>query len=304
MSLGKGVWKGIRPINLAIIGLTCYAMRYLITPLSVFQSEHIFISERLFFFLSLSIILLAAGGNLLNDIEDIEVDAYNKQGRNPIPRHLGLENAWSLYFVFTLSGLLLGMISLIFLNAFQLWTLHLFIAGSLWFYSRHMQRQALIGNFAVAALCGLIPVLVLLYEHSFSPLSIIAIYGIVFYALQAFLLTFIREIAKDLEDMKGDALFGYRTFPVKMGIPWSKTLIIVLSVLVILLECRFLYELNFLFASRTLIYGSAILFFAPMTLVLISVLRAKTELAFRSCSVLLKWTMLCGLATSVFFHFL
>jgi 4-hydroxybenzoate polyprenyltransferase len=42
------------------------------------------------------------------------------------------------------------------------------------------------------------------------------------YALAAFLLTVVREIVKDLEDMRGDAQHGCRTLPLVWGVARSK----------------------------------------------------------------------------------
>jgi 4-hydroxybenzoate polyprenyltransferase len=304
MSLGKGAWKSIRPINLFIIALTFFGMQFLIEAFPSVLQEHGHISKRLYFFLSLSIILLAAGGNIINDLQDIEVDAYNRPGKNPIPRDLGVQNAWSLYFILTLSGLLIGMVSLIFLKAFHLWTLHIFIAGSLWFYSQQMQRQPLIGNFVVALLCGLIPILILLYEQSFSPISALAMYGLMFYALQAFLLTFMRELVKDLEDMDGDSRHGYRTFPVAMGISWTKGIVMLLGLMVIGLEIKALTELSVMLPRMRLLTIFSLLFFVPLLIVFISLFRAQDKESFRRNATYLKWTMLAGLGSSLFFHFL
>jgi 4-hydroxybenzoate polyprenyltransferase len=304
MSLGTGIWKSIRPKNISIIALTFFGMQFLIEAFPSLQSEQEHISKRLYFFLSLSVILLAAGGNVINDIQDVEVDAHNRAGKNPIPRDLGVQNAWSLYFIMTLSGLLIGMISLIFLKAFHFWSIHIFIAGSLWFYSMHMQRQPLIGNFIVALLCGLIPILILLYEQSFSPISALAMHGLIFYAIQAFLLTFMRELVKDLEDMDGDSRHGYRTFPVVMGISWTKGIVTLIGLLVIGIEVKVLTELSVMLPRIPLLTFFSLLFFVPLVFLFISLFKAHDKESFRSCARFLKCAMLAGLGSSLFFHFL
>jgi len=303
MSLGKGVIKGIRPLNLFIIAFTFYGMHCVIEGMSSLDPEAHFISGRLFFSLMLSIVLLAAGGNLINDLEDVEVDAYNRPGKNPIPILLGVEKAWFLYIIFTLFGLLIGMISLLFLESFNLWGLHIFIAGSLWYYSYLMQRQPLIGNFMVALLCGSIPVLVLLYENAHSALAPWVMYALLFYALLAFLLTFMREIVKDIEDIQGDATYGYRTLPVAYGIRISKGLFILLAVSAIALESWMIYQLQFVLPSIQMLIYFSLLFFPLLLISIFLTLMAKEKEDFHGASSMLKWTIAAGISTSFLFQF-
>jgi 4-hydroxybenzoate polyprenyltransferase len=85
----------------------------------------------------------------------------------------------------------------------------------LWGYSARFKRVALLGNASIAALTAalvVLPELQLLTGHR----------AVWLYALAAFLLTVVREIVKDVEDMRGDAQHGCRTLPLVWGVARSK----------------------------------------------------------------------------------
>lgn len=96
--------------------------------------------------------------------------------------------------------------------------IHSLAAFLLWLYSNRLKRQPFVGNFVVAALTGTTLFLVGEYfgERKYLILS---------YALFAGFITLIREIIKDMEDMKGDERFGCKTLPIIWGVAHTKKLI-------------------------------------------------------------------------------
>ena len=95
---------------------------------------------------------------------------------------------------------------------------------SLYLYSLKLQHFPLIGNAIVSSLCAV----VILIPHSFS----YEIYNFknfniinnlfVVYAIFCFLITFKREIIKDMEDIEGDRKIGSHTLPVVIGLRVTK----------------------------------------------------------------------------------
>ena len=154
-----------------------------------------------------------AAGNVTNDIIDLEIDKINKPNR-VLPRgDLSLNFAKFLYAAFVSLSLVLsisgGIISVIFLAAVNV---------VLIIYSRYLKKVILAGNFIVA----LVTASALIYGAILSG----NLTGGIIPAIFAFLINFIREIIKDIEDVKGDSSQQVITFPSKFGI--KKTLILIL----------------------------------------------------------------------------
>ncbi len=319
MTKWQALWKTMRPLNLLIMALTMIGMYgALFNQLDGIEVDHF-----LFGVLTLSIVLLGAGGNVINDIEDVVVDAINKPGKNQIGVSISRTRAMNWYFILTLTGLLMGLIVSTIQKDLLLFLIILFIAVSLWFYTRWMQKQVLIGNFVVGVLCGLLPVISLLFclgertysldeitfnigTYSSQHDSFLAALQITkFYTLFAFLLTLTREIAKDMEDMTGDSQAGYRTLPIVVGFKKTGTIIWAMLILTILILGLSFFELGFQTSSQMpmSITGPIILLVCIMIIV-----RGEGPITsikkVNSISKYLKITMALGIATTAFFWFL
>src|SRR5690606_27117570 len=88
-------------------------------------------------------------------------------------------------------------------------------ATLLWWYSNSLKRQPFIGNFVVALLTG---VAIWLVDSLYKTGHML----IITYACFAFFITLIREIIKDMEDLKGDQTFGCQTLPIVWGMRKTK----------------------------------------------------------------------------------
>ncbi len=155
--------------------------------------------------LILSVIAINGGGNIINDIYDLEIDRVNRP-RRPLPSGaMTVTKAWG-YLVFLFgSGVVLSW--LISMEAFIIAgpiSISILIAYSVW-----LKRLPLIGNLAVSFMLGLAFVYVgAAFDHIPTTLPMAAL---------AFGFTLIREIIKDLEDMNGDAGDNARTLPLIWG---------------------------------------------------------------------------------------
>lgn len=110
----------------------------------------------------------------------------------------------------------------------------------LWFYSTHLKRQYITGNIAVAMLTALTIIALFIYEPVMQHLAHLPIgrpsLPVIILAVLtyfAFMLTWVREIVKDMEDIKGDEADGCVTMPVIMGLKYARNFALVLSALVI-----------------------------------------------------------------------
>ncbi|MFM8742357.1 MAG: geranylgeranylglycerol-phosphate geranylgeranyltransferase, partial [Cytophagales bacterium] len=185
--------------------------------------------------------------------------------------------------VISVTGVVLG-----FLINWKIGVINFVSAFLLWLYSNNLKRQPLIGNVLVSLLTALsVFVLVFLYEQ-FHVLVFV-------YALFAFFMTLIREVVKDMEDVKGDNTFGCKTLPIVWGIRRTKVLlyvlIAILSCVVVLLD---FYQLNI-----PLIYFVPMLFL-PMAFLMVRLVVADTKLQFYQLSQLCKLIMLLGIVSMIF----
>lgn len=166
--------------------------------------------EPAFGLLTLSTVLIAAAGYIINDYYDVKIDAINKPGRLVVGTVIRRRPAMFAHMVLSLVGIGIGFwlylpIGLINTGAVLL----------LWGYSARLKKLPLVGNVVIALLSASMLLVVAVYDDSLNRITL----G---YALFAFLISLIREIIKDMEDMKGDASFDCRTLPIVLGIRNTK----------------------------------------------------------------------------------
>lgn len=158
-----------------------------------------------------------AGGYIINAFYDQEKDLINRPQKTVYEKILPTSVTLQLYFLFTIIALVLA--AGVSFNVFLFFTGFVF---SLWFYSHKLKRITLLGN-VMAALLSITPFFALFLYYQLQD-SLILIY--VCFIL---LLIVIREIIKDLEALKGDAILGYHTLPVVWGVRGSKWAIVGLA---------------------------------------------------------------------------
>jgi len=227
---------------LALIALIQYCIRYFILePMLQINGYELLMSDRQFFYLVLSTVLIAAGGYAINDYFDVKTDRVNKLKRVIVDRYIKRRVAMTLHIVLTSLGFALASYLSWKLGMWRMSSLFIFVIFSLWFYSTNLQHQILTGNIAIALMAGFVPLIVglfeiplqnaahpeLLKEYGYSIFNIPA-YWVIGFSVILFLLTLIREVTKDVIDIRGDRMFGASTFPIRFGVKASKSLIIAL----------------------------------------------------------------------------
>lgn len=237
--------KLTRPLNLLIIALTMWLMRYyVLRPMVAVNGFELQFSNFNFLLLVLSTVLIAAAGNVINDYFDQRTDRVNKPKDIIVGVHVTRRVAMAVHQIFNLIGLALAVWVAWRIGMWKLSILSFFAAGSLWFYSVQFKRDLIIGNIIIAFLAGLVPLIVGIYE---IPLLIktygkevvqfyaqnmpqgnpsdyfrYMLYFIMGYSAFAFILNLIREIQKDMADVKGDIRIKARTIPIVYGLKKAK----------------------------------------------------------------------------------
>lgn len=231
-------------------------MRYfVIRPMVEVNGFHLQLSTLYFSILVLSTVLIAAAGNIINDYFDQRTDRVNKPRDIIVGVHVKRRVAMVLHQVFNLTGLALAFFVAWEIGIWKLSIISFFAAGSLWFYCVQFKKEFIVGNVIIAVLAGLVPLLVGVYE---IPLLIkaygaevvkayavnlpgkdpseyfkVMFYFIIGYSVFAFLLNLIREIQKDMADVKGDNRVNANTIPLVIGIRKTKWISAALTIIAI-----------------------------------------------------------------------
>ena len=209
----SAMFKIIRPINCVITFITIL-IAGLICGIGAFSYTNIILA-------AFSGSFVAAAGNIINDYFDIEIDRINRPDRVLPSGELSIRFSINLYLIISASALYLS-------SLINLESIVIVIISSLiiLLYSYKLKGTPLVGNFIVAFLTGLAFIYGSIAVDNF-------LCGII-PALFALLINFMREIVKDIEDMKGDKAAEILTYPIRRGVDASITIVIFTAVLLII----------------------------------------------------------------------
>ncbi len=260
----------------------------LITFMSVFLGGFI-ISESTFnlnllLFASISASLIAAGGNVINDIYDIEIDKISHPERSLPSNKISISQAKFLYFIINLIVLLILIPT----------SLALFLIGAatillLFLYASFLKKVFLVSNLLIAFLTCLTFIFVGVAVDNLGNSTIIAGF--------AFLINLIREIIKDTEDIDGDIHHGIKSIPIILGIKKTRWIVMGLTIILILFTTypffAGIYKIEYFVLVMIII--NPILIIAGKLF-----LDGKNDNDIKKASLLLKLNMILGLVSIYF----
>lgn len=254
--------------------------------------------------LILSVVFIAAGGYIINDIIDVEADRINQKSRRSAMESIGEKAAYNWYFFFTIIGVLLGFWLVNLIGKPALSTLFIFTALILYLYAGFLKNYLLVGNLIVSAIVALSVLLlgIFLLFPMIQP-ETQNFYRFYFsilldYALFAFIINLIREWVKDLQDIDGDYNTGRNTLPIALGRKRTQYLVSAVSLLFALVLLR--YALHHMIENQWLLIYFLALVIAPLIFVAIKILQSSTKQQFGKWSLVLKFIMLSGFLSVVF----
>ncbi|WP_192823151.1 geranylgeranylglycerol-phosphate geranylgeranyltransferase [Rufibacter sp. LB8] len=163
-----------------------------------------------FLVLALATLCIGAAGYIINDYYDLKIDRINKPDRVVLGKGLTRRKAIMVHFYLSATGVALGT-----LLGVRVAVVLFGVAMLLWGYSAQFKKRPLVGNLTIALLSGVMVLVVPLQAGEPS----VAAWA---YGVFAFLISLIREIIKDMEDVEGDASFRCRTLPIVLGLPKTK----------------------------------------------------------------------------------
>ena len=308
----KNILQLVRWSNLFFLGALIYVMeKWVVVPIL----DDVAFGEQLPWYILLLIaaatILIAAGGYVINDYFDIKIDRINRPNQLIVTQYISKENAMRLSIGLSGVGMVCGLVAAWLLRSSTIAILFAIIPGLLWFYSSSYKRLLIIGNVTIALLSALSPMMVALANvaqlqlkySTILPYTTLEhdIYAWVGgFSLFAFLLTWIREIVKDLQDQMGDRELECHSMPIVWGNTVTKIVVTVLIVLTTVLIGWFWYSLLPFghswqsFSTRYIVLAIII----PLWGALWLLWAAKIPSDYRTCQQVLKLTMFLGMLYS------
>lgn len=314
MNLVTAFCKLIRWPNLVFIALTQVLFYYAIVlpsfSVNNYNGLKLYTSPTLFICLVLSSVLIAAAGYIINDYFDLNIDQVNKPDAIIIQKII--RRRWAIIWHLSLS--LLGLLLAIYVG-WKIRNLLLPIGNFccillLWFYSTTFKKKLLIGNVIISLLTAWVIIVIYCCELNLfqlkAPLYNSAITRLfkltTVYAGFSFIISLIREVVKDMEDIEGDRRYGCRTMPIVWGLQASGVFagvwLIVLIVSVILLQA---YAI--ILGWWAGVVYSLLLIVWPLLTLFRDLYRANNSAAYHKLSTRIKFIMFAGILSMLFFNF-
>ena len=239
--------------NLAFLAVLIYVMeKWVALPLLRLEQFQELMPGWVLTLLILSVVCIAAGGYVINDYFDVKIDRINRPDNLVVTRIISRGAAMYLFYAFTAVGLAAGVALAWWAHSWTLLFTYVVIPGLLWFYSASYKRMFLLGNLVVAFASAIVPMLVAIVNADYlrhlyqETLVYTPIIGELYFwtggfAAFAFLLTWAREMVKDIEDIEGDREMECRTLPIVWGEKTTKIFVTILLVVIVALIAYMLF---------------------------------------------------------------
>ncbi|WP_299669833.1 geranylgeranylglycerol-phosphate geranylgeranyltransferase [uncultured Polaribacter sp.] len=231
----------------------------------------------------LASVFVISGGYIINNFYDAKVDKINRPVKANLDNYVKQSTKLRLYFLLNFIGFAFGI--LISWKAALFFALYIF---GIWFYSHKLKKHSFVGVISATVLTVLPFFAVFIYFGNFSKIIFV-------YASFLFLVIMVRELLKDLENIKGAIANNYATFPVVHGEKKTKQLSILLLVFT-------LFPIGILFSYPALSYMRYYFYFALIVLVFVGfyLWKSTTKNQYRTLHNILKLLLLVGVLFLIF----
>ncbi len=307
------IMRLVRWSNLLFLAALIWLMeKWVATPILVKAAFGEQIPGYMLLLIILATVLIAAGGYVINDYFDVKIDHINRPDEVIVTRSVSKPAAMRLSMTLSGIGIACGITVAILLRSLTIGILFVLIPGLLWFYSSSYKRLFMIGNLIIALLAAVTPMVVALtnvailqlrYEnilpYTTLPHDLYAWLG--GFALFAFLLTWIREIIKDLQDQMGDRELECHSMPVVWGETGTKAFVTALIVLTLAIIGHLWWHI-LPFPTAWTSLSTRYIALGIVTPLLCSIWllwAAKIPSDYKTCQQVVKFTMLIGMLYSI-----
>ncbi|TDI78634.1 MAG: prenyltransferase [Bacteroidetes bacterium] len=294
--------KLTRPVNLLLIILVQGIIKYgLLETLDVQVSLDNFRFRLLVF----ATVCIAAAGNVINDIFDVNIDRINKPQQVIVGRRITEKSAYNFYIILNILGVGVGFYLSNLLDHPGLAAVFIVISALLYVYATQLKSMFLLGNILISVLVASILLILILFDifpaidTELKESQVLSSQAILMYAGFAFFINFIREIVKDLQDIDGDKNGGRKTLPIVLGRRRTVNVVFVLGVIALL--CVLLYTYFVLYNYQKVVLYFVFLVAAPILFFCIKAWNAENNKHFGVLSIILKVVMLTGICSIIFY---
>ena len=309
----KDIMRLVRWSNLLFLAALVWVMeKWVATPILVKAAFGEQLPGYMLLLIILATVLIAAGGYVINDYFDVKIDRINRPDEVIVTRSISKPAAMRLSMILSGIGIACGIAVAVVLKSLTIGILFVLIPGLLWFYSSSYKRLFIIGNLIIALLAGVTPIVVamtnvavlqLRYETILPYTTLVHdIYAwLGGFALFAFLLTWIREIIKDMQDQMGDRELECHSMPVVWGEQWTKVFVTGLIVITLAIIGHLWWHI-LPFPTAWTNLSTRYIALGIVTPLLCSVWllwSAKIPSDYKVCQQVVKFTMLIGMLYSI-----
>lgn len=313
MSAMLGFLKLVRWPNLLFILLTQVLFFYGVVEPVLFNGIYMPREFRiLFYLLCLASILIAAAGYIINDYFDLNIDLVNKPSRMVVDKTVSRRWAIFLHMFFSMAGILISFYIGLQSNNWFIGFANIVCVVVLWFYSTTFKKKLLSGNILISMLTAWTVLVVYFFAHNYmgglfreqttEAASHKLLRLALLYTSFAFIITLIREVVKDVEDMEGDRKYGCRTMPIVWGVEFSKVFVSIwMIILLALLLIVLFYILQF--SMWVPAAYNFLLIIVPAAYALFLLMKSKTSLEFGRLSTWIKVVIFTGILSMILFKF-
>jgi 4-hydroxybenzoate polyprenyltransferase len=312
MRLAIAFLRLIRWPNLVFIALTQIIYYYsILEPISRSGGVSLFDTRHLVL-LILASLFISAAGYIINDYFDLNIDRVNKPGKLVIEKVIKRRSAMALHLLLSFIGVALSFYVDYKNHFYWLGLSNLLCVFLLFGYSITLKKKLLAGNILIAALTSWVLLVIFFCYYSkgfyrqFGEDAVIeqAINRFIritfLYAGFSFVISLIREVIKDMEDMEGDAKYGCKTMPIVWGVKATKVFVAVwIIVLICALAIVQFYVLQFNWWLSA-VY-CLVLIIAPLVWILRKLYEAQLPAAYHQLSSMVKFVMFTGILSMFFF---
>lgn len=246
----------VRGYNILVLVVAQYlASVYIFSPQ---KSIRYVVFDLHLFFVVIATICVIAGGYIINNFYDTKADRINRPHKASLDSVVQQETKLIIYFSLNFLGVAFGLL--------VSWKAALFFSSyifGIWFYSHKLKSYPLTGLISATVLTILPFFAIFVYFKNFSKIIFV-------HAVFLFLVIMVRELIKDLENIKGAVVNNYKTFPIAYGERYTK----LLSIFLLLVT---LVPVIFLFNYPAISYMRYYFYLALFILILIGFLLSKSS---------------------------
>lgn len=291
----------VRFKNLMLLAFALLVLRYGFLNL---QNIPLALSTFNYILLIISVTFIAAAGYVINDIFDQNTDIINKPQKAMVGHRISEAKAYNMYVTLNVLGVFIGFYLSNVISKPGFAAIFIATAFCLYLYATTLKQMMLVGNIIVAFFTAFPIILVGIFDlFPIINAENQAVQSIYFkllldYAIFAFMINFIREMVKDMQDIPGDQLADMQTFPIVAGIATARITVVVISIISAGIMLYYTYDNYF---TNNLFYATAyVLLFVltPFIVFTINIYSASTPKSFGQLSQLLKVIMFFGMVSS------